>query len=187
MVKSAAEAVLIEISLGQIEVVASLREAIDGFFARVAEPPTDEGLTPLLRKLAGARGLRKGATSDEIQALESRLGVKLPPSYTRFLGITNGLRKGKNSLAFLPTSKIAWFRDVDRAWIAAYRDEGADVPHLEDALRIAGPHDGEIYLLNPRVKMKSGEWEAWRFSNHLPGETRYASLRALLESLADGD
>ena len=164
--------------------VASVRE----FFSRVAEPESAAVAWPaLLRKLAGAKAFRKGGTAAELKALEKRLGVKLPATYVAFLSASNGLAKSKKSLALHGTADVAWFRDTNPDWIDAYLGQGAKIPHLRDTLRIAAPADGEVYLLNPKVKSKTGEWEAWRFADHMPGETRYGSFLDLVQNLVEGD
>jgi hypothetical protein len=162
--------------------VAAVRE----FFVRVGEPPARTvAWRPLLGKLAGAKALRKGATPAEVARLEERLGVKLPPSYAAFLSASNGLKRSKKSLALHAAADVAWFRDANPEWIEAYLGQGATIPYLADTLRIAAPEDGEVYLLNPKVKTKAGEWEAWHFADSMPGETRYGSFHELVENLLE--
>lgn len=140
----------------------------------------------LLKKLAGARALRPGAAEAEIAALEARLKTKLPEQYRVLLGTSNGLGKSKRSLRLLPAAEVQWFRDSNAEWMAAYEQEGALIEHWESTLQISGIEDGEVYLLNPCVRTRSGEWEAWHFANFHPGEHRFDSLGQLLESLAEG-
>jgi hypothetical protein len=51
-------------------------------------------------------------------------------------------------------------------------------------LQISEARDGEVYLLNPSVEA-AGEWEAWHFANHVPGETRYTSFLELIHNLLE--
>jgi predicted DNA-binding WGR domain protein len=139
---------------------------------------------PLLTKLAGAKALRGAAAGARIKSLEKRLGVQLPASYRDFLSTSDGLGNSRRSLALSSVEDVGWFRDRNRSWIDAYREEGADIPHLNDTLQISEARDGEVYLLNPSVEA-AGEWEAWHFANHVPGETRYTSFLDLIHNLLE--
>lgn len=148
-----------------------------------------------------------GATEEQIKALQTRLGVTLPPSYVEFLKTTNGwiqiamdLDDGK----IWSTDEVQWFRDQDPQWITAWTDawEGFDeIPneeyfvygeeqdcvtlrtkYLKTALAISEDIDSTIYLLNPHVVTEDGEWEAWFFSNELPGANRYQSFPEMMQA-----
>lgn len=56
------------------------------------------------------------------------------------------------------------------------------VNYLKKALAISGVSDSSIYLLNPEVVTKDGEWEAWFLADWLPGADRYPSFQALMEA-----
>ncbi|MEM7714259.1 MAG: hypothetical protein AAF349_11915 [Cyanobacteria bacterium P01_A01_bin.68] len=47
--------------------------------------------------------------------------------------------------------------------------------YLQTALQISDASDGEVMLLNPKI-IHHNEWEAWFFSNHIPGAIRYHSF-----------
>ena len=145
------------------------------------------------------------ASIQEINNVEARLGVSLPPSYRQFLQTSNGWR---NSGAFIyrvwSTTEIAWFKERHQTWIDAYigpkpiqptisdqayfvYGEEQDpitlrVEYLPTALEISDVGDACIYLLNPKVVTEEGEWEAWFFANWLPGAARYRSFQELMEA-----
>jgi len=61
------------------------------------------------------------ATEEEIVAAEGRLGVRLPPSYRAFLGVSNGWRNANAFINDIWSCKdIAWFRERNQEWIDAY-------------------------------------------------------------------
>jgi len=145
-----------------------------------------------------------GASLEDIKIAEKRLGVDLPPSYRKFLQTSNGWR---NAGAFIhriwSTNEIAWFRERNQEWINAYAAPAYNLPtvsdqdyfvyredqdpttlrveYLQTALEISDIGDSGIYLLNPEVVTKEGEWEAWFFANWLPGATRYRSFQELMK------
>lgn len=56
------------------------------------------------------------ANDDQIKALETRLGVTLPPFYVEFLKITNGwiqIAMDVDDGKFWSTDEVQWFRDQD--------------------------------------------------------------------------
>jgi hypothetical protein len=146
-----------------------------------------------------------GAATEEITAVENRLGIELPPSYRQFLQTSNGWRNsGKFIYRIWSTTEIVWFKDRHQDWIDAYAHPSKNlatisekeylvygnkqdpitfrVEYLQTALEISDVGDAAIYLLNPQVVTKQGEWEAWFFANWLPGATRYRSFRELMEA-----
>ncbi|MBA2714097.1 MAG: SMI1/KNR4 family protein [Rubrobacteraceae bacterium] len=146
-----------------------------------------------------------GATEREIHALESRLGVRLPPSYRSFLSTSNGWRlPGPSVYDLWPTTRVAWFAETNQDWIDAYVEPYAQVPPLPDeeylvygetqdsvrfrpeylqtALQISDRGDSAVYLLNPRVVTPEEEWEAWLFANWLPGAAKYRSFREMMQA-----
>lgn len=165
------------------EVANELVAAVNGFFERLEQEAPDADWLALSKKLAGKKGLQSPASRAAIKKCEKRLGLSLPSSYAAFLTASNGLKKSKKNLALLSVEKLKWFREVDPEWIDAYSE--AAISNLEDTLCIATADDGEVYLLNPKVQTKSGEWEAWTFDNWTPGETRYPTFLALIENLLE--
>jgi hypothetical protein len=138
--------------------------------------------------------------------LEARLGIGLPPSYRSFLRTTNGWRRATRAIDRLrKTHEVRWFRAENRDWIAAYASAARFDPqgemsdaeyfaygpqavhefrqsHLKETLQISDVGDSAVYLLNPQVISKDGEWEAWFLANWLPGIHRYRSFWELAQA-----
>ena len=148
-----------------------------------------------------------GATEEQLNVVEARVGVRLPPSYREFLTVSNGWRQTGNSIwRIWSTEEVDWFRVRNAEWIDAYVNPfgGLDAPpltdeeylvyddtqdpvrfrveYLESALEISETGDSAIYLLNPNVVTPDGEWEAWLFANWLPGANRHRSFAELIEA-----
>jgi hypothetical protein len=144
-----------------------------------------------------------GATEDHLQEAESRLGVPLPSTYRQFLATTNGWRMtGTFIYRLWSTEEIDWFRVRNQDWIDAYTEddtdpipdsqyfvygEGQDPIHirteyLPTMLEISDTGQEAIYLLNPNIVTPEGEWEAWFFTNWLPGAERYRSFWEMMQA-----
>ncbi len=140
-----------------------------------------------------------GATQEEIELAEQRLGVRLPPFYRAFLAESNGFKDvGPFIYKLYSTAEIDWFRVRNQDWIDAYQS-GRDISpeehlanpkdcvrfrstYLSSCLQISEEGDSAVVLLNPEVINDEGEWETWFFANWNPGATRYPSFLAYLES-----
>lgn len=136
-----------------------------------------------------------GATEEQVAALETRLGARLPPSYRSFLLTTNGfLQPGVIVPRLLATDEVSWLRDVDpetiEAWLgastvaAATVDSDAFERHLPSALQVSARETvgTAMYLLNPEVVTGDGEWEAFYFAHWVPGVRRFRSFWALMHA-----
>ena len=144
-----------------------------------------------------------GATEEQLQQAEARLGVHLPPSYRTFLATTNGWRTTGTFIDRLwSTEEVEWFKARNQDWIDAYTQFGYTevsdeeyfvygdeqdsaffrTEYLTSALEISDVGDSAILLLNPQVVSPQGEWEAWFFANWLPGATRYRSFWDLMQA-----
>jgi hypothetical protein len=138
------------------------------------------------------------AGKDELKALESRLGMALPPSYRSFLLVSNGWRRTTFAVGGIrPAAEVDWFRVQNEQWVEAYSESGSDLPddlyydysngsasdhraeHLKSLVQISDVDDG-VYLLNPDAVTPDGEWEAWFFANWVPGAVRYPSFAHLM-------
>mgnify|MGYP000072157809 CR=1 FL=1 len=148
---------------------------------------------------------RSPASLDEIAAGENRLGVDLPQSYREFLLMANGWVYPGNDMDFpgqlRSIDAVAWFKDEDSEWIGAWEETNGQCvsdeeyfvygeeqdtvtlrsEYLRYCLKISESSEGGVYLLNPKVVSKTGEWEAWHFSDELPGATRCRSFRELVK------
>lgn len=143
-----------------------------------------------------------GATEAQIVEVETKLGTKLPPSYRAFLKVSNGWRNTGTFIdRILPVEEIHWFRDTPNPSLIDHANlyisqmtsvpydpeyDEADYNHFMDTLVIAEPtEEEELYLLNPKVKNKAGEWQAWAFAHWIPGVEAFDSFQALLENEYD--
>ncbi|MFF0323791.1 SMI1/KNR4 family protein [Nonomuraea angiospora] len=128
-----------------------------------------------------------GAAQAEIEQLEERLGMRLPPSYREFLQVANGWDEYSHAtLRLLTTAEVGWTRDVDPELGQIWDElDGPAGPlgrkSVSDSLFIAEYIEGQVYLLNPYVVGPDGEWEAWDFATWHPGELRYRSFWELME------
>lgn len=146
---------------------------------------------------------RPPPSDSQISKTEERLGIALPPSYRAFLRVSNGWGRPTESILQLnAVDEVDWFRKANRDWIRAYttpvsyhmNDALPDedyfaygensvsfrITHLKETLQISEVGDSAVYLLNPQVITKEGEWEAWFFANWLPGARRYRSFEELM-------
>jgi hypothetical protein len=142
-----------------------------------------------------------GATLEQLQAMESRLGAQLPRSYTSFLQASNGWPILPPFIETMwSTEKTAWFRERHQDWIDIFGQEPVTIPdsayfvygedqdsvsfrreYLPACLEISERFDGAIMLLNPIIVDDRGEWEAWLFANWYPGAARYRSFAEMME------
>jgi hypothetical protein len=65
------------------------------------------------------------ATEKEIEEVERRLKIPLPPSYRAFLLVSNGWRCTIHAIERLrPANELRWFREKNRDWVTAYAQTG---------------------------------------------------------------
>ncbi|MGJ3249629.1 MAG: SMI1/KNR4 family protein [Elainellaceae cyanobacterium] len=146
---------------------------------------------------------QQGAAEEEILELETRLGMKLPPSYRTFLSYSNGWFLLNECSVLLSTHEVNWFAARNQNWIDAWVEAGTEgevsdeqyfqygerqdpvfirCEYLQTALQISADEDGYVYLLNPKVIDENGEWEAWEFDNQIPGAYRYRSFWEMMQA-----
>ena len=148
--------------------------------------------------------VNKPVSDEAIKEAEARLNVKLPPSYIEFLKYSNGLLLPDKFTNLLPVEDIDWFYTLNKEWVDIW-EEGAEgyeetsdeeyfvyskeqnsckmrTRYLKTALQISDTLEGDVLLLNPKVKFGE-EWEAWWFGNALAGAIRFKSFGELLEYL----
>lgn len=144
------------------------------------------------------------ASQSDILKATSRLGAELPPSYMDFLMATNGWpAAGPFTDVILPVQEIERFSRKSPEWLESWRlgvsyvgglapvsDEDYSVygedqnpllirdEYLDDAVQIS-EGDIAVYLLNPKVVFKDGEWEAWVFEAET-GARRFRSFWDLM-------
>ena len=143
-----------------------------------------------------------GASEEEINMVETRLGILLPPSYREFLQVTNGWPWGGFFVErMLSTREIEWYakdnQDGIDIWVASQETDPTDeeyfvyndtqiegyfrARYLQTALQICAIYDDNVFLLNPQVVTSTGEWEAWFFAPWLPGARRSRSFWDLMQ------
>src|SRR5258708_2639075 len=88
----------------------------------------------LLGPLAQASMGAPGASEAELEELQRRLGITLPPSYRQFLATTNGWLNTSDFIdRLLPTSEIGWHSDLDPDSATAWTSAGnGQVPSVSD-------------------------------------------------------
>ncbi len=165
---------------------------LETWSAELVKPPYAEeyALSPELIR-SGWLGYA-GASEVQIEAAETRLGTRLPPSYRSFLQVTNGWRyTGTFIEKFWNTEEVDWFRVRNREWIdiqSQFPDASGDtddafppVAHLQAALEITEVFDSTVCLLNPLMVGPDGEWQAIFMASWIPGAYRYPSFWALMQ------
>ncbi|MEO8396413.1 MAG: SMI1/KNR4 family protein [Chloroflexota bacterium] len=134
------------------------------------------------------------ASEAEIERIETRLGVRLPPSYRQFLQVSNGFRQPLQLVhRIFATSEVEWFRvnhqpRID-SWLNSEYVTSGRAPadsferYLPDALEISATEiaGSAVFLLNPRVVNADGEWEAFYYASWIPGVERCESFWALMQ------
>lgn len=147
------------------------------------------------------------ASEKQLQEVERRLRISLPPSYREFLKVSNGWREAGFFIHKLwSVNEIEWYairhQDTIDAWLKEASqnnfvfDEDYFVygvnqspysireEYLQTALEISEDDESGdgVCLLNPKVIFDDGEWEAWFFANWIPGARRYKSFEEMLLS-----
>jgi hypothetical protein len=133
-----------------------------------------------------------GLDETELERLEMRLGVVLPPSYRSFLAASNGfLLPGLVVPRLMGGAEVAWFRDVDPAAVAIWAESaapGSPESRLGDCLLVSEREliGTGVFLLDPAARHADGEWEALCFAHWIPGANRYRDFADLLARERDG-
>jgi hypothetical protein len=134
------------------------------------------------------------ATPDAIAAAETRLGVRLPPSYRDFLLTTDGWRDAGMFVSQMrDTSSVGWLADIESFWAEGWDefyapDGGEDDPEARNpfsrGLMISLEADAGVLFLDPEDVDGVGEWAAYsHFSWRAEPPTRFPSFTALMEHL----
>lgn len=130
------------------------------------------------------------ASEAEIEALEARLKVTLPPSYKAFLRVSNGWLISHPRL--FGCDEVDWHIKLDPdnidGWSIGF---GKNLDELDDdiierdlgaTLQISEARGTEYYLLNPQRLYKSGEWQAWHFAHWIPGVWPFRSFESMMRN-----
>ncbi|MEU9238365.1 SMI1/KNR4 family protein [Streptomyces sp. NPDC048385] len=133
------------------------------------------------------------AAEERIQALEERLGHRLPPSYRSFLTVSDGWRHAGGFVWVLAgTGRARWHEDA--AGLSEYfPGELDDDPTPEDellagmwarALQLDVESDAVYVLLDPGDVDEAGEWAVYTWAPwRAEPPTRYGSFRAFMEAM----
>ncbi|MFF7474901.1 SMI1/KNR4 family protein [Streptomyces sp. NPDC008092] len=133
------------------------------------------------------------APEERIQALEERLGHRLPPSYRSFLAVSDGWRHAGGFVWVLAgTAQARWHEDA--AGLSEYfPGELDDAPTPEDellagmwgrALQLDVESDALYVLLDPGDVDDAGEWAVYTWAPwHADVPTRYGSFRTFMETM----
>ncbi|HVU27346.1 MAG TPA: HEAT repeat domain-containing protein [Verrucomicrobiae bacterium] len=151
----------------------------------------------LLKEFTNSAAKNSRASEQQLLKVETKLKIKLPPSYRTFLSASNGWRLPfEDGIVLRPVEDIRWFRKEHKHWYEAYQTSNEpicvlekdyfdytkqdcvvfEIKHLAQTLCISEVADDAVLLLNPMVIWPDGEWETWYFSNSSPGATRYRSF-----------
>lgn len=185
------------------------REFLAQWFRDIFAFQEQDALAAMPPELVSSRWLGyPGATEAQLAAAEERLGMALPPSYRTFLATANGCWLVSGYWFAYPvwsTEQVEWFAVRNQAWIDAWLDgyhtygpqqavtdeeylvygpEQGSVfreEYLQTMLEVSGPGmNDSIYLLNPRIVTRAGEWEGWYFNHE--EITRYRSFWEMLHA-----
>lgn len=139
------------------------------------------------------------ASEPDLQALETRLGVQLPPSYRAFLLTSNGfLQPGMVVPRLFTCQEVDWFRVIEHerfdfwlSWRTKDRlrnrqiddDTGLFLNDVESMLVISQQEESGSarYFLNSARVGADGEWEAYSYAHWRPGALRFASFWDLMQ------
>lgn len=171
--------------------------------AAVADLYLEEGYGGLCKLQESGRVFATGATARQLETLEQRLQVRLPPSYRACLQVCNGLLLPNLALGLLPVTEVDWFIRSHPDWVDDWMQGEGGLPEPDDqqylvygpeqdcgkfrprylatALMISYSMDGDVLLLNPEIRCGE-EWEAWYCGCKFPGAIRYRSFEDLMRA-----
>jgi hypothetical protein len=172
----------------------------------LALPDYDHLMSPVHRG-SGWIG-NPGAPEERIAALETRVGMPLPPSYRSFLAVTSGWGPASPFVdRVLPADEVDWLsklapdtvegvalgmrtpvavenpmrtvQSITRLADDETPRETYDYDIAELAAALQVSGEGDAAMLLLNPRIRCGdEWEAWFFAHWLPGARRYPSFLA---------
>ncbi|WP_424891661.1 SMI1/KNR4 family protein [Streptomyces sp. XH2] len=133
------------------------------------------------------------ASGARIEALEERLGRRLPPSYRAFLEVSDGWRNAGGFVGLLAgTGNAQWYED-ETGFGAEFRsylredpspEELAEVGMWSRSLQLDVESDSTYVLMDPQAVSGDGEWAVYCYKVWAAGPPeRYASFRAFMEAM----
>lgn len=162
------------------------------------------------RILKAGTMLQAPATAEELDVLQTRLGIELPESVRAFYLASNGLASlwshTDSPFDFLPLQQVNWLRERDPELVRIWQKEAynttperyADYGPNQDPVHIRTEYldkmicvtpivDGGGIFLNSALRFPSGELEVWDFSVKNPGAYRLRSFGEMLEKVCERD
>lgn len=132
------------------------------------------------------------AGEEQIAAVEKRLGMTLPPSYRAFLKVSNGWPVCNPYMdEVFPVERIDFTRNTDPDlidnWEKTRTDaDKASVSDIAHTIQISAWTDMAVLLLNPNKSTVEGEWEAWFYSDNIPGAEVFPTFWDLMQDQLAG-
>jgi hypothetical protein len=135
-----------------------------------------------------------GATPEQLEELEARLGRPMSASFKALLQTSNGFPHLSRRLGrVLASAEVDWYRNRHpgeaRAIEELMKSESVNRRPFADpkwtvdiplhAIEIAEPFEGFTLLLHPRRGRGGGEWDAWLLKAN--GATRFPTLADFAE------
>jgi hypothetical protein len=153
----------------------------------------DYGFDAERRLVERASARFDGASEAAIDALERRIGRRLPPSYRTFLATSDGLLAVLPGGSLVPAKDVRMLGDAWPPWLAEWTSmvdigvPGAASPpiagaRMPDMLVVSDDPENlfEAMLLDPAAIGGDGEWRALFFNDAAPGATPYGSFRQMM-------
>lgn len=152
------------------------------------ELKSDKKMIEILNEIASLSGngdwltKKNGASIDQINKTQDRLGLVLPKDYCDFISVTDGFKA--------PSDIHSTFHSIEE--IDFFRNAFPDVSQyftyisveLDRSIVVAGKNEEQQFLLIPPLTNKD-EWKYWAFANWIPGEESYRDLKAYFLSVLD--
>lgn len=117
------------------------------------------------------------STKEDIQYVETRLGIKFPDDYKEFLLITNGFASTNDvEPKFEPVQKVDYLKNLDDFLVSVWKQDGTmDIgDDLERSILVGGIDEEQYFLLIP-PKTNEG-WKYWKFASWIPGQEIFDNL-----------
>ena len=114
-----------------------------------------------------------GATAQQLNGAESRLGLRLPSSYRAFLEISNGwYTTSFLCQRLLPVEEVIPFIESDPQWVQAYGQTDIATA-LRGAIQVSTITDNGVCLLVPSDAV---DCETWWFASWMAGKRSFPSF-----------
>lgn len=130
-------------------------------------------------------GANSGVTDVQIEAVETKLNLKLPKEYVAFMKITNGFQAANEvEPTFFTIDKIDFYINYDPTAVEIWGENEYVGQAIKRSIIIADEYDGQQFLLIPPLDEK-GEWQFWKFATWIPGDEPYRDLQSYFIKVLD--